>query len=103
MPQIPQNKKAALPTARGIRRKCSNELYRAIKRMKVHIPADLVKQGEAMYYRKVVGNLIWIHENRSNRKVQCDWWDKEVCPELAELWELDPGRLSSAFRDAYGG
>lgn len=103
MPPIPQNKKTPLPSARGIRRMCSKELYRAIKRLKVHVPDDLLKQGEDMYYRKVIGKLLWITENRSNRKLLCDWWDEAVCPELAELWQMDTAKLSTAFRDAFGG
>lgn len=74
-----QRHTAALPTARGIRRACSNELYRTIKRMNVWIPEDKRKEGEELYYRKVIGNLIWIHENHANRKKLSDWWDEAVC------------------------
>ena len=91
------------PTPRGIRRACSKELYRTTKRLKQYIAPELIKQGEEMYYRKVIGNLIWIHENYSNKKLLCDWWDKEVGPELAELWQVPEKTLASAFRDAFGG
>ncbi|MEC0093245.1 dehydrogenase [Paenibacillus macquariensis] len=92
-----------LPTPRGIRRACSKELYRTLKRMKTHIPAPLLKQGEELYYRKVIGKLIWIHENSSNRKLLYQWWESDVSEELATLWEVDQGKLCLAFRDAFGG
>lgn len=98
-----QRHTAALPTARGIRRACSNELYRTIKRMNVWIPEDKRKEGEELYYRKVIGNLIWIHENHANRKKLSDWWDEAVCEELAALWEVDAKKLSACFRQAFGG
>ncbi|MEC0370816.1 dehydrogenase [Paenibacillus chibensis] len=103
MPPIPQKKDAPLPTARGIRRACSKELYRTVKRLKVYVPDDAVEEGEKLYYRKVIANLIWIHENRSNRKLLCDWWDESVRPELAELWKVDEAHLGKAFREAFGG
>lgn len=92
-----------LPTPRGIRRACSKELYRTIKRMKTHIPEPLLKQGEDYYYRKVIGNLIWIHENHSNRRLLYQWWEREVSEELATLWQVDHEKLCHAFRDAFGG
>ena len=79
------------------------ELYRTTKRLKLYLPPESLKQGEELYYRKVIGNLIWIHENYSNKKLLCDWWEKEVCGELAELWEVPERQLASAFRDAFGG
>lgn len=93
----------ALPTPRKIRRGCSKELYRTIKRLGVYIPQDQLEAGETLYYKKVIANLLWIHENSSNRKLLADWWDKEVSPELAELWSLDRETLSNAFRAAFGG
>lgn len=92
-----------LPSARKIRRACSKELYRTVKRMKLYIAPDLVSQGEDLYYRKVIANLLWVTEHQDNRKAQCDWWDTEVLPELSELWNVPAAKLSSAFRDAYGG
>ena len=92
-----------LPTPRGIRRACSKELYRTVKRLKQYISPELVKQGEQLYYRKVIGKLIWIHENYSNKKLLCDWWEKEVAPELAELWQVPEKPLTAAFREAFGG
>lgn len=93
----------ALPNPRKIRRSCSKELYRTIKRLGVYIPEDRVKEGEALYYKKVIGNLLWIGENISNRKLLADWWDEAVSAELAELWEVEREALSSAFRAAFGG
>lgn len=93
----------SLPTPRKIRRGCSKELYRTIKRLGVYIPEDLLKEGEALYYKKVIANLLWIGENSSNRKLLADWWDKEVGPELAGLWGLDTEALCKAFRAAFGG
>ncbi|MFC4304238.1 dehydrogenase [Cohnella boryungensis] len=94
---------SALPTPRSIRRTCSNELYRTLKRLKRHVPAALVRQAEELYYKRVIGHLIWIAENRSNRKLLADWWDQEICGDIAELWGVDRDRLSKAFRDAFGG
>jgi len=99
-----QEKHAALlPTPRGIRRACANELYRTIKRLKRHVPAELVRQAEQLYFKKVVGNLLWINENKSNRKLLADWWDEEVSREIAGLWNVDLAALRKAFRDAFGG
>lgn len=91
-----------LPTPRKIRRACSRELYRTVKRLGAYIPEERIKQGEALYFKKVIGNLLWIGENMSNRKVLADWWDEAVSAELAELWEVDRQALSRAFRDAFG-
>ncbi|MNI06170.1 hypothetical protein D3C73_591420 [compost metagenome] len=93
----------SLPTPRKIRRVCNKELYRAIKRLGVYIPDQRVKEGEDLYFKKVIGNLLWIAENGSNRKLLADWWDEAVSPELAELWEVDREALSRAFRSAFGG
>lgn len=93
----------SLPTPRKIRRSCSKELYRTIKRLGVYIPEERIKQGEELYYKKVIGNLLWIGENISNRKVLADWWDESVSAELAELWQVDRAALSKAFRHAFGG
>jgi len=92
-----------LPTPRSIRRACSNELYRTVKRLKRHIPPALVRQGEELYFKRVVGNLLWISENKSNRKLLADWWDEEVSGDLAELWNVEVSALRKAFRDAFGG
>ncbi|MFD2615634.1 dehydrogenase [Paenibacillus gansuensis] len=92
-----------LPTARKIRRACSKELYRAVKRLKTYIPADKLAEGETLYYKKVMLNLLWIHEHSSNRKMLADWWDENVCQELAGLWDVPADQLSKAFRESFGG
>ncbi|MEK5477842.1 dehydrogenase [Paenibacillus sp. FSL R5-0407] len=92
-----------LPTPRKIRRGCSKELYRTVKRLGVYIPEERIREGEELYYKKVIGNLMWIAEHTSNRKVLADWWDEAVCPELADLWQVDRETLSRAFRSAFGG
>ncbi|RIE02639.1 dehydrogenase [Cohnella faecalis] len=94
---------APLPTARSIRRACSNELYRTAKRLKQYVPADKMEQAEKLYVKRVIGHLLWIADNRSNRKALADWWEKEVSAEIAELWNVDRTRLSEAFRQAFGG
>ncbi|AJY75682.1 dehydrogenase [Paenibacillus beijingensis] len=91
------------PTARKIRRACGNELYRTAKRMKVWIAADAMEEAEKRYTKKVLLNLPWIVENRSNRKLLSDWWDENVAAEIAELWNVDRTKLCAAFRDAFGG
>lgn len=103
MTNKPGKHASSLPTPRKIRRGCSKELYRTVKRLRVYIPEELIKQGEALYYKKVIGNLLWIGENISNRKLLADWWDEAVSTELAELWQVDRAELSAAFRDAFGG
>lgn len=92
-----------MPTARKIRRACGNELYRTAKRLKVWIPKDAMEEAEKRYTKKVLLHLPWIVENRSNRKVLSDWWDENVAPEIAELWNVDLEKLRAAFRDAFGG
>ncbi|WP_410772285.1 dehydrogenase [Fontibacillus sp. BL9] len=99
----PGKHSTSLPTPRKIRRGCSKELYRTVKRLGVYIPEELIKQGETLYYKKVIGNLLWIGENISNRKLLADWWDDAVSAELAELWQVDREALSRAFRSAFGG
>ncbi|MBQ4901981.1 dehydrogenase [Paenibacillus sp. Marseille-P2973] len=92
-----------LPTPRKIRRGCSKELYRTVKRLGVYIPEERIREGEELYYKKVIGNLMWIAEHTSNRKVLADWWDEAVSAELADLWQVDRETLSRAFRSAFGG
>ncbi len=92
-----------LPTPRSIRRACNNELYRTVKRLKQRIPTPLVEQAEHLYVERVIANLVWITENRSNRKVLADWWDEEISEEIATLWNVDRAKLMQAFRDAFGG
>ncbi|PZD94659.1 dehydrogenase [Paenibacillus sambharensis] len=100
----PQGKhNAGYPTARKIRRTCSMELYRTAKRLKIWIAPDKLEAAEKLYYKKVIGNLIWISERQSNRKELADWWAEQVCPEIAELWEVDAARLEQAFRASFGG
>ncbi|AWB45970.1 dehydrogenase [Paenibacillus sp. CAA11] len=99
----PPKHEAALPSPRKIRRTCSKELYRTLKRMNVYLSKDLIEEGETLYYRKVIANLIWIHEQGGNRKKLADWWDTEVSGELAELWNVDQEALKRAFRAAFCG
>ncbi len=91
------------PNPRTIRRACGKELYRAVKRLRQHIPSESVRAAEELYTRKVIGHLEWITMNQSNRKMLADWWDEAVCPDIAALWQVEPARLSRAFRDAFGG
>lgn len=94
---------APLPNLRSIRRACGLELYRTTKRLKKHVPAELIRQAEEIYVKRVVGNLLWIHENRSNRRKLADWWETELSEEIAALWNVDRGELAEAFRRAFGG
>ncbi|MFC5468619.1 dehydrogenase [Cohnella suwonensis] len=93
---------APLPSQRTIRRACANELYRTVKRLKRHVPAALVEEAEKLYVERVIGNLLWIHDHRSNRKALADWWDETVRDDIAKLWGVDGDRLSHAFRGAFG-
>lgn len=92
-----------LPKLRNIRRSCSKELYRTIKRLNTYIAPDKVKEAEELYYKKVGMNLLFIVENGSNRKKLADWWEDNVCEEIAELWDVPPEELARAFRAAFGG
>ncbi|MCM3629386.1 dehydrogenase [Paenibacillus glycanilyticus] len=103
MKSTTQKHTSGLPSARKIRRACSNELYRTVKRLKVWVPKEKMDQAETLYYKKVIQNLLFIAENEKNRKVLSDWWDENVASEIAELWEVDVAKLRWAFRDAFGG
>lgn len=92
-----------LPNVRQIRRSCNRELYRTIKRLGQYIPPDKIEQAEQLYVRKVLGNLLWIAENGSNRRRLADWWEEQVCPEVAKLWQVEETKLADAFRRAFGG
>ncbi|AZS17244.1 dehydrogenase [Paenibacillus lutimineralis] len=103
MKNSPGKHQTPLPTPRKIRRGCNKELYRTVKRLGVYIPQDKIAEGETLYYKKVIENLLWIAEQNSNRKALADWWDEAVSGELAELWQVDQGQLERAFRSAFGG
>lgn len=98
-----QKHEQPLPSARGIRRSCSKELYRTVKRLKIWIPPDRLREAEQLYFKKVALNLPYIAENGSNRKLLADWWEENVCGEIAKLWEVDPDALAKAFRESFGG
>lgn len=103
MQPIDERHKAPLPTLRKLRRACNNELYRTVKRMKIWIPPAQLVEAEDLYLKKVVLNLQYIVDNASNRKLLSDWWDENVCLEIAELWNVEPEQLSRCFREAFGG
>lgn len=95
--------KPQFPTVRGVRRACARELYRAAKRLKAYVPPDRMASAEKLYVGKVLQNLPYIVDNRSNHKALADWWDDNVNAEVAALWNVDPEKLAQAFRDAFGG
>jgi hypothetical protein len=88
---------------REIRRACDRELYRTIKRLKIHLSKEQVDQAHKYYFEKVLLNIQMITENKDNRKLLADWWEINVGPEVATMWNVDPDRLSDAFRRAFGG
>lgn len=92
-----------LPSLRQIRRTCSKELYRTVKRLKAYIPPEKMAEAQQLYFRKVALNLQYIAENGSNRKLLADWWEENVSGEIAELWAVDRKKLADAFRQAFGG
>ncbi|MBP1157145.1 MULTISPECIES: dehydrogenase [unclassified Paenibacillus] len=102
-PVNPMKHNKSLPSARQIRRTCSRELYRARKKMGGYITLDLIKQADELYYKKVLMNLPYIAEHGSNRKVLADWFDENVCGEVAALWNVEPNVLGKAFRESFGG
>lgn len=93
--------KPTLPSARGIRRACNKELYRAVKKLKTWIPPQQIEEAEKVYFRKVVENLLWISEHKDNRKAQADWWVENVCPEIAPILGVTEEQLGRAFRDSF--
>lgn len=94
---------AQLPSPRSIRRACSRELYRTLKRLDVFVPQDRIEAAEKLYFQKVVGNLLWIFEHRSDRKRQAEWWAEAVAPDIAELWGVNTDLLVKAFKESYVG
>jgi hypothetical protein len=95
--------KQQFPSGRGIRRACSNELYRTAKRLKTWISPEQMKQAEELYTKEVMLNLAFIVDTGSNRKVLSDWWEENISPQIAPLWNVEPSLLNRAFRDAFGG
>lgn len=98
-----QKHTAQLPSPRGIRRACSRELYRTVKRLNVYVSPPDIEAAEKLYFQKVIGNLMWIFEHRSNKKKQAEWWAEAVAPDIAKLWNVDEAALVRAFKDGYGG
>jgi hypothetical protein len=90
-----------LPSLRHIRRACQRELYRTVKKLKTYITDEQMKEAEQIYTKKVVLNLPWIAENGSHRKKLADWWENEVCSEVAALWNVAAPTLAKAFRDSF--
>ncbi|HZG58211.1 dehydrogenase [Paenibacillus sp.] len=103
MKQQNQKHTAQLPSPRGIRRACSRELYRTLKRLNAYVPEEKVQEAEKLYFEKVVGNLLWIFEHRSNKKKQAEWWAVAVAPDIAELWGVNEEQLVRAFKEGFAG
>ncbi|QAY68157.1 dehydrogenase [Paenibacillus protaetiae] len=101
-PSPKHNTAAGYPTARKIRRACSNELYRTAKRLKLYVAPKQMEEAERYYFKKVAENLLYIHEHQSNRKLLADWWETNVSEEIARLWNVDAVKLNAAFREAFG-
>ncbi|OCT14789.1 dehydrogenase [Paenibacillus pectinilyticus] len=95
--------KQQYPNARGIRRACSKELYRTIKRLKIWLSPEQIKDAETIYVKKVMLNLPFIVDHGSNRRALADWFDEQVGPEIAPIWKVELEVLNDAFRDAFGG
>ncbi|MEK8132197.1 dehydrogenase [Paenibacillus filicis] len=92
-----------LPSARQIRRTCSRELYRARKKLGRYVPPEQIDGADDLYFRRVMANLPYIAENGSNRKLLADWFDENVCADIAALWDVEQEALSRAFRESFGG
>ncbi|MFD0698220.1 dehydrogenase [Paenibacillus sp. GCM10027628] len=101
--QTNEKHKQQFPTARGIRRACSKELYRTVKRLKVWVSPEQMAEAEELYVKKVMLNLPFIVENGSNRKALADWFDEHVGPDIAPIWNVEVSVLNQAFRNAFGG
>jgi toxin CptA len=90
-----------LPSLRHIRRSCQRELYRTVKKLNTYINDDQLKAAEQIYLRKVVLHLPWISENGSHRKRLADWWEEQVCADIASIWNVETHTLARAFRDSF--
>jgi toxin CptA len=90
-----------LPSLRHIRRSCQRELYRTVKKLNTYINDDQLKAAEQIYLRKVVLHLPWISANGSHRKRLADWWEEQVCAEVASIWNIEAPILARAFRDSF--
>ncbi|TXK81002.1 dehydrogenase [Paenibacillus sp. N3.4] len=95
--------KQQFPTARVIRRACSKELYRTVKRLKIWLSPEQIQAAEELYVKKVMLNLPFVIDNSSNRKVLSDWFDENIGPEIAPIWNVELDELNHAFRHAFGG
>src|SRR5690606_41032830 len=89
-----------IPTARKIRRDCSKELYRAIKRMDIYVSQDKIEQAERYYAQMVATHYLHLRE-LNQRKKQVEWWEEHCSTKLAELLEVDQQLFIQAFKRAY--
>lgn len=98
-----RERKREVPSARQLRRSCNKELYRTAKRLNIWLPKEKFEEAEKYYFQQVVLKLPWIIENGNKRKLLCDWFETDVAPQIATIWEVDTKRLADAFRHAFGG
>ncbi|MCR8644727.1 dehydrogenase [Paenibacillus sp. N1-5-1-14] len=99
----PEKHKTQAPNLRQIRRACNKELYRTAKRIGHYIAPEKIEEAEKLYYKQVLSHLPFIVENSSNRKELANWWETNVAPDIAAIWEVEVDVLSRKFREAFGG
>lgn len=99
----PNGKKQEATSVREIRRSCQRELYRAQKKLKVYLTDEQIKKANQLYLAKVLINLPFIQKNRDNRKLQAEWWEENVCSEIAAIWNVDSSALAQAFYQTFAG
>jgi len=91
------------PTARKIRRDCSKELYRALKRMNVYVNQDKIKEAELYYAQMVATHYLLLADLKKQRKKQVEWWEEHCSGKLADILELNHDQFVQAFRRTYLG
>lgn len=89
------------PTARKIRRDCSKELYRALKRMNVHVEESKLIEAEKYYTKMVITNHPTMRELHNNRNGQVQWWNEHCSEQLALILEVEHSAFVEAFTKAY--
>lgn len=89
------------PTARKIRRDCSKEIYRALKRMNVHVEQSKLTEAEQYYTKMVITHFQVIRELSKNRKNQVQWWDEHCSEQLSVILGVDRTAFVEAFTKAY--
>ena len=91
------------PTARKIRRDCSKELYRALKRMDVYVKESKLKEAELYYAKMVATHYLHLADLNKQRKKQVEWWKEHCSEQIATILDVNHEQFVQAFTQAYLG